>query len=87
MIIDLILDRKYDEDNGYTDSYDANKFYHRVLDYYDITPENVDDITSAMDSGTEEDVKTALKNYIDDNDYAHTIKDYIDSVDWLGEEE
>lgn len=86
MIIDLILDRKDMEEAGYTKSYDANDFYHRVLDYYDIAHENVDEITSAMDSGTEEDVKTALKNYIDDNEYAHTIKDYIDSVDWLGEE-
>jgi len=86
MIIDLILDRKYDDNNGYKNSYNAREFYHRVLDYYDIAPENVDDITSAMDSGTEEDVRTALKNYIDDQEYNATIKDYIDSVDWLGEE-
>ena len=83
MIIDLILDRKDLEQAGMGNVYEPRRFYYSVLEYRDVTPEDSDRITSAMDSGTEKDVKTALKKYIDDNDYNESIKDYIDSVDWL----
>lgn len=83
MIIDLILDRKDLEQAGMEKVYEPRRFYYSVLEYRDVTPEDSDQITSAMDYGTEKDVKTALKKYIDDNDYNESIKDYIDSVDWL----
>lgn len=73
MIIDLILDRK----DG--DPYVDRKFYFDVLGYGEIG----DDITRAMDYGTERDVKKALCDYIDNNEYNPAIKNYIHSVNWL----
>ena len=45
-----------------------------------------DEISKAMDYGTEEDVKTALKAYIDKGEYNPEIKNFIDSVSWLENE-
>lgn len=73
MIIDCILDRK-----DY-DSYNANDFYFSVLDYGRVG----DEITRAMDEGTDEDVKSALCNYIDRNGYNPEIKNFINSKRWL----
>ncbi len=111
MIIDLILDRK-DEDErgtvavtpnklddfyapvvelypveeipeelrgGYCYHYSARAFYHRVMAYGDVGEE----ITRALDGGTEADVKRALCEYIDRNEYTPEIKDYINAVEWL----
>lgn len=75
MIIDCILDRK----DG--DPYSPEQFYRDVFEYGDVGF----DITRAMDGGTEQDVKDALKQYIDKQGYAPEIKDYIDSVEWLNE--
>lgn len=75
MIIDCILDRK----DG--DPYSPEQFYRDVFEYGDVGF----DITRAMDGGTEQDVKNALKQYIDKQGYAPEIKDYIDSVEWLNE--
>ena len=93
MIIDLILDRRDNEDdirdgydfvrfpNGQIVSilYDPHKFYTDVVGYGEIG----DDIARAMDGGTEEDVKRALCEYIDSNGYNPGIKKYINSRDWL----
>lgn len=72
MIIDLILDRK----DG--DEYKAKSFYNDVVDYC-----SGDEISRAMDGGTEKDVKKALCRYIIDNEYNVDICNYIMSVDWL----
>jgi hypothetical protein len=84
MVIDVILDRQ-DDDTVWTDDgpvpYSPEAFYRAIVDYGDVAW----GITRAMDSGTEADVKKALKQYITDNGYAERIKDYIDSVNWLEE--
>lgn len=93
MIVDLILDRRANDADiakGFTYArwpngklvplaYDAGKFYRNVFQYGEIGF----DITRAMDSGTEADVKKALKDYIVKQDYNMAICDYIDSRDWL----
>lgn len=94
MIIDCILDRKdNDRDiaagythvrNGYTGeliplAYNPHNFYRSVLAYGDIG----DDITAAMDYGTETDVQNALCGYILENGYNPEICEYIRSVNWL----
>lgn len=93
MIIDLILDRKADEEdiaNGYTHAempngelvsleYDPHRFYMDVMGYGRIG----DEITEAMDYGDEADVKQALCNYIYDNNYNPEICNFINSVNWL----
>ena len=76
MIIDLILDRK----DGYP--YKAKEFYNDVFNYGEIGF----DITRAMDSGPEEDVKRELCDYIIRNDYNPKICNYINRVTWLEDE-
>jgi hypothetical protein len=73
MIIDLILDRK----DGV--KYNPRAFYSDCMGYGRVGY----GITRALDNGTEQHVKQALCKYIDDNDYNLTIKDYINSVEWL----
>lgn len=79
MIIDRILDRKDSEARTGHDDYRANDFYFEVLCYGKIG----DEITRAMDYGTEEDVKNALCRYIDKGEYNPEIKTYINSKAWL----
>lgn len=93
MIIDCILDRKDNESylaqgithfrlpNGKLEpiAYDPGAFYHDVRDYGEIG----DDITRAMDYGTEQDVKAALCEYVLQNEYNPAICDYIASRNWL----
>lgn len=76
MIIDLILDRKDGEE------YNARDFYYACLHYGEVG----DDITRALDSGTEKDVKKALCDYVIDNDYNKNICKYINSVNWLDDD-
>ena len=78
MIIDLILDRKDNEEEGVF-NYNPREFYHDVLGYGEIGH----DITFAMDIGTEECVKRTLREYIINNGYNPDICDYINSVNWL----
>jgi hypothetical protein len=73
MIIDRILDRK----DGF--GYNARKFYFACLARGEVG----DDITTAMDYGTESDVKRALCDYIDNNEYNPEIKKFINAVKWL----
>lgn len=77
MIIDLILDRK--DGAGYT----PRDFYMEVMQYGRAFPNLAHPITMAMDAGNEQDVKTALCNYIDECDYNPQIKNYINSQNWL----
>lgn len=73
MVIDLILDRK----DGF--KYSPEGFYRDAMEYGEIS----DEITRAMDAGTEEDVKKALCDYVIANGYNQDICDYINSVTWL----
>ena len=82
MIIDLILDRKYNEEIPGYDSYDPYEFYREVMSYVSIF-ELPRDISSALDYGTEDDVRNALCKYIDDQQYNPNIKDYVNSKTWL----
>lgn len=78
MIIDLILDRK----DGH--KYDPKEFYLEVKDYYTCAGHSmVQEITGAMDSGYENEVKAALIHYVLKNDYNPAICGYILSVNWL----
>ena len=72
MIIDRILDR-YDGA-----AYDPKSFYHYCngLSYYG------DKIASAMDYGTENDVRAAIAEYIS-GEYNPLIIAYVYSVNWL----
>ena len=84
MIIDLILDR-YEQDIAYNSGakkigpYDPGDFYWGCMNYGRIG----DSITRAMDSGTENDVKAALCEYVVNNEYNPAICGYIHSVNWL----
>lgn len=73
MIIDLILDRK----DGVP--YSPEQFYRDVFDYGEIGW----DITRALDAGTENQVKQALCQYIDNQGYSEHIKSFVNSVNWL----
>ena len=79
MIIDLILDRKDNEEYCNRDYYKANDFYTEVMCYGEIGY----DIARAMDYGTNEDVRQALCKYIYDNEYNPSICYYINKKQWL----
>ena len=83
MIIDLILDRKDSISEGFTDDYNAHDFYMECMGYNSIFYGIADEITRAMDGGTEADVKNELCRYITNNDYSPKICDFIKSVSWL----
>lgn len=78
MIIDLILDRKGWEEDGYN-AYKPHDFYMNVMRYGEIG----DDITRAMDFGTEADVRRELCNYVLRNGYNPAICKYINRKTWL----
>ena len=75
MIIDLILDRKEGT------PYNPKQFYNWVVGYGKIG----DEISRAMDNGTEQDIKRELSRYIIEQEYRPSICDYINSVAWLTE--
>lgn len=85
MIIDLILDRKGFEEDGYA-VYNPHEFYRHCLSYNVVFTGIADGITRAMDYGTNADVQRELCNYVIENGYNPAICDYINAVDWLGEE-
>lgn len=81
MIIDYILDRKYDEDNGIYD-FDARDFYNYVSEeenIFNFTPS----IAHLLDTGTNEQVQKRLCEYIDNGEYNPAIKDYVNSKNWI----
>lgn len=77
MIIDLILDRK----GGH--SYVAKEFYDDVTAYEEGTDY---EISRALDSGSEKNVRKALCDYIRSNEYNPKICNYINKVAWLEDE-
>lgn len=78
MLIDAILDRKYERENGIF-RYDPRELYNYINGW---AGNIYDSVAHAMDEGTEKDVKQALCDYIDTEYPAH-IKDFVNSVDWL----
>lgn len=83
MIIDLILDRKDDDENGYGDNYKPHDFYMDCMGYNSIFCGIADSILGAMDYGTNKDVQRALCAYIDKNEYNPEIKEYIVTKQWI----
>ena len=77
MIIDLILDRK----GGH--SYVAKEFYDDVTAYEEGTDY---EISRALDSESEKNVRKALCDYIISNEYNPKICNYINKVAWLEDE-
>jgi|TARA_Y100000310_G_scaffold213575_1_gene214512 hypothetical protein len=76
MIIDLILNRKDDTKMKYS----PKRFYNEIMKY---SPEIAEPIATALDAGTEQQVKKELSNYILEQNYNHNIIKYINSVEWL----
>lgn len=75
MIIDVILDRK----DGAI-SYDASKHLKAIYDY--ATDAGMTELATAVDGGTEDDVKAALMRYITVCGYPSALLDYIASMRW-----
>lgn len=75
MIIDIILDRK----DGAI-SYDASKHLKAIYDY--ATDAGMTELATAVDGGTEDDVKAALMCYISTCGYLLELLDYIARVHW-----
>lgn len=75
MIIDVILDRK----DGAI-SYDAQTHLRAIYDY--ATDAGMTELATAVDGGTEDDVKAALMCYISTCGYPLELLDYIARVRW-----
>ena len=82
MIVDLILDRRDDLEEE-RHRYCARGFYSECMEYSKVFDGIGDGITRAMDNGNEDDVKRELCRYIIDGGYALDICTFINSVDWL----
>ena len=80
MIIDIILDRR----EGAI-SYDAATHLKAIYDY--ATDARMNDIATAVDGGTEDDVKAALMRYITVCGYPLELLDYIAGVRWTSEDD
>lgn len=81
MIIDYILDRKCNEDNGIYD-FNARDFYNYVSEeesIFSFTPS----IAHLLDTGTNKQVQKRLCEYIDNGEYNPAIKDYVNSKNWI----
>lgn len=72
MIVDWILDRKDGE------PYNAQEFYRYALEG------DYESIARALESNNEDEIRKALKEYLDGNMFNPQIKEYIDSVSWTG---
>ncbi len=81
MIIDIILDRKEGEEVG--EEYDARAFYNAISEWVGLNPFFAVDIATAMDYGTNEDIRAALCRYIDAGGYDPALKDWINSREWV----
>lgn len=79
MLIDEILDRKADREDGIY-NYDPKKLYNYLIDSI---PHSYHDVARAMDEGTNADVQAKMCEYIDLEEYNPDIKDFVNSVDWL----
>ena len=78
MLIDLILDRQI----GY--NYSPKEFYNYLITNPLYNQNELGQaITRALDEGTEQEVKTLLKQYLTDTGCQGKVFSYIDSVNWL----
>lgn len=75
MLIDTICERREAEVAGMP--------YHAIDLYCSALDTHRHDVSSAMDYGTEDDVRNALCAYIDRNGYSPDLKTYIRSRVWL----
>lgn len=75
MIIDIILDRREGAIN-----YNASKHLKAIYDY--ATDAGMTELATAVDGGTEDDVKAALMCYISTCGYPLELLDYIARVHW-----
>lgn len=82
MIVDLILDRKDNEEAFGRDLYATSDFV-RGVSAYENALDMGDAISRAIRKGDEIETKQALCRYIDDMDYNPKIKDYINSKKWV----
>ena len=80
MIIDIILDRK----DGVID-YAPETHLKAIYDY--ATDSGMSDIATAVDGGTENDVKAALMRYIVACGYPTALLDYIANRRWTSEDD
>jgi hypothetical protein len=74
MIIDKILDKRDGDKVKLSDIYNQAMIWE--MDY----------VSRALDSGDENDIKKALCDYIDNNNYNPSIKDFIMKATWLEED-
>ena len=83
MLIDMILERK---DTNLVHTRHGNKPYN-AKDFYQFLEgynnEGYFPVLTAFDSGTEQDIKNALNEYIISEQYNSDICEYINSVNWL----
>lgn len=80
MIIDVILDRK----DGAID-YAPETHLKAIYDY--ATDAGMTELATAVDGGTEDDVKAALMRYITACGYPSPLLDYIAGVRWTSEDD
>lgn len=86
MIIDLILDRRDNIRDGYQDTFSFNQFYRDCREYaQDFDDEIQWKIVDTLDVGTNKEVQDVLCEYIDANNYNPQIKEFIRSMNWIGE--
>lgn len=79
MLIDAILDRKADRENGIF-NYKPKELYDYLMGW---TLPSYQSVSRAMDEGTNKDVQAAMCAYIDLEEYNPDIKRFVKSVDWL----
>lgn len=86
MIIDLILDRRDNIIDGYEDTYEVREFYNDCREYAQCFDNDIQwKIVQALDLGTNKNVQDALCTYVDEENYNPQIKEFIRSMNWLGD--
>jgi hypothetical protein len=80
MVIDIIIDRRDAIQDCGEDDWD----YDKARELYNAADDtSLSDLCYALDYLEEEDVKRELCKYIDDQGYRPSLKDFVNSVDWL----
>lgn len=80
MVIDIIIDRRDAIQDCGEDDWDCDK----ARELYNAADDtSMPDLCYALDYLEEEDVKRELCKYIDDQGYRPSLKDFVNSVDWL----
>ena len=80
MVIDIIIDRR----DAIQDCGEDDWYYDKAKELYNAAEESgFVELRDSLDYGTEEEVKQDLCKYIDDQGYRPSLKDFVNSVDWL----